>query len=644
MNSFAVLSLVVSHLLGTLPHALGAISSHVLTPIGGIISTLLDDVGNWIFDIWSKWIWPNNPDPKKGTGVQTALSNQIPDSLDLMLYQSVRPIGLFLATAAASVRIVKVLADQRAPSHHLIAETMFRFIVGVILIGLPSAPGDPLAYTLLHWAKDAAGTLGTAIAHEYLNAGQNQVNGVGGVGIFGIGMWWFLSLIGADLLAGPIGLLVAIPVIVLLVLALYLIILFIAAMILLSFSVASAPLCIAMGVYEFKNRFTEWWVEAFVGAIAIPVVLGAGVTLTVIFWLHTFHDGGVLNPLKGAFIGPIFLCGGLWMTGKAAHKLTWRHFQHGGAFGALQAGMVAAMAAPKLAAEARAAGMGMGFDMAKIPGIGRGIKALGDIGLAANSYSFGMLGYAGSELHNQKFGGGGVQPAAPPSGNPSQQNSPQQQQPQQPNSQQQQGQRGSQSNQQGTGGGGQGNGTPITNPSPANNLGSGGTGDPFDDPANDPNFQNAGPFGLLSPEHQEAARQGGGMGFFNSQVGDLMRRNPGMSLGQAMSIATMNLPPTSGSSGQGNAPAPFGAGGSGGSGWSPGSGGNAGGAGGWGTPNWGSPAVPNAPGPGPVNIPNNPFAAPVIPQPAPQPPPISNQPTIPLPVQPRRRPPQPFIP
>ena len=247
-------------------------------------------------------------------------------------YGATVPAGIALAGAAAAARLVRLLSDQRTAGAQVFIDVVVRLVVAVGLIGI----GLQIIAVCVNTSMAFAESLGM----EFLGAGGNATNLPSTI----IGI---VTNIAVTLMIskGLLLILAVIIVLVLLLMLLYLGILMLARFILVLFVVAMAPLCIAVAVWDHKNRFTEWWFEAFVGVMLIPVVIWGA--LGIMFGLSWVAGTSLAGPL----ILPIILIGGIWMTGKMVHRLTWRHFQHGGPIGALAAGMGAFWILPQFAAE-----------------------------------------------------------------------------------------------------------------------------------------------------------------------------------------------------------------------------------------------------------------------------------------------------
>lgn len=282
------------------------------------------------------------------SGTDAAANNPV-----FKIYNALAPIGLALAAVGLVTRLLKMLADQRTMGTQIVADLSIRALAAYLVIDGPGPNGVPFGAYAIGWFGTASTVVATAISGAIQGAvsgGTDFAKGSSTTLLLGAGK----TLIGG--LAGKIsGILLLLVVIPELLLLFYVIVLWLARYILLLFAAGTAPLCWAVAVFDTKNRFVEWWVDCFTGAITIPLVILPGVALV----LSLIGSGGIFtNPV----ISPVIAIGGLWMIGKSVHRLTWKHFSHGGPVGALTAGIGAAMFMPNLALDMQASAMAAGVN------------------------------------------------------------------------------------------------------------------------------------------------------------------------------------------------------------------------------------------------------------------------------------------
>ena len=81
-------------------------------------------------------------------------------------------------------------------------------------------------------------------------------------------------------LAGIGDFLVAIPILLVAFGFVYILALYLLRIIQLVFAVATAPLFVALAVYDHRSRFVQWWLDLFTSAMLLPVVLAVCGSLT----------------------------------------------------------------------------------------------------------------------------------------------------------------------------------------------------------------------------------------------------------------------------------------------------------------------------------------------------------------------------
>lgn len=277
-----------------------------------------------------------------------------PDSIDLSaswptLYDTFAVSGMVTAAFCCTVRLLRGLLDERVAGMHLVVDSVVRLTVASALLLAPR-PDHSLLLGFLRLATSASGSIAIAAGGATASAFTAHPDLAKAVG----------NIATTALLLGVVGnFLVIIPVLLAGVAFLYIISLYLVRVVQLLFVVATAPLFVALAVYDLRNRFFSWWVDLFTSAMVIPVVLAVFGAVTA--GLALFFLGGNANPVSGGgavegvtrtLLACLVVMGGVWMTGKAVHGLAWRSFSHGGVTGALTAISTTAMALPVLARDA----------------------------------------------------------------------------------------------------------------------------------------------------------------------------------------------------------------------------------------------------------------------------------------------------
>ena len=267
------------------------------------------------------------------------------------LYSAFSVSGVFIAMTCCVARVVRGVFDQRADAFHLVVDNVVRVLVATCLLIAPS-PGDSLLLNVMRLSTSASGRIATAAAGAVSSAFTANLDlgkVVGNIAAVGFG------------LAGIGDFLVAIPILLVAVAFVYLMALYLLRIIQLVFAVATAPLFVALAVYDHRNRFLQWWLDLFTSAMLLPIILSVCGSLTagIALFLLAGNQGGVTTAgAAEALIRTILACfavlGGVWMTGKAVHGLAWRGFSHGGITGAATALSTSIMALPNAAADVSA--------------------------------------------------------------------------------------------------------------------------------------------------------------------------------------------------------------------------------------------------------------------------------------------------
>lgn len=267
------------------------------------------------------------------------------------LYASLAVSGVVLAGLCCVMRVVRGVFDEGVAGVHVVVDNVVRLVVAVGMLIAPT-PDNSLLLNLLRLvaaasagiAQAAAGTIASAFT---TNLDLGKV--VGNIAATGFG------------LAGIGDFLVAIPILLVAGAFLYMLALYLIRIIQLVFAVATAPLFVAIAVYDHRNRFLQWWLDLAASAMLLPLVLAICGSLTAgiaLFFLGGNQDlvspGGGAEAVTRTLLACFAVLGGVWMSGKAAHGLAWRSFSHGGITGAMTAVSTAVMALPNAAGDVTA--------------------------------------------------------------------------------------------------------------------------------------------------------------------------------------------------------------------------------------------------------------------------------------------------
>ncbi|MDQ6856700.1 MAG: hypothetical protein M3Z57_06460 [Candidatus Dormibacteraeota bacterium] len=264
------------------------------------------------------------------------------------LYGAFSISGVFIAMTCCMVRLVRNLFDERVDGLHLVVDNVVRALLATGLLIAPT-PQDSLLLNVMRVSTGASGRIAEAVGGALAAAFGTKLdlgNAVGNIAAVGFGL-------------GGIGdFLVAIPILLVAVAFVYLLSLYLLRIVQLVFAVASAPLFVALAVYDHRNRFVQWWLDLFTSAMLLPVVLAFCGSLTAgiaVFFLGdnrgTMSAAGAAEALVRTLLASFGVLGGIWMTGKAVHGLAWRSFSHGGITGAATAVSTTVMALPNAAGD-----------------------------------------------------------------------------------------------------------------------------------------------------------------------------------------------------------------------------------------------------------------------------------------------------
>ncbi len=267
------------------------------------------------------------------------------------LYGAFSISGVFIAMTCCVVRVVRGVFDERADGLHVVVDNIVRAVVATGLLIAPT-PQDSLLLSAMKLSTNASGRIAEAVGGAVASAFATKVGlgkAVGNIAASGFG------------LAGVGDFLVAIPILLVAAAFVYLLSLYLLRIVQLVFAVASAPLFVALAVYDHRNRFVQWWLDLFTSAMLLPIILAFCGSLTAgiaMFFLGDSPGGmsaaGAAEALTRTLLACFGVLGGIWMTGKAVHGLAWRSFSHGGITGAATAVSTTVMALPNVAGDASA--------------------------------------------------------------------------------------------------------------------------------------------------------------------------------------------------------------------------------------------------------------------------------------------------
>lgn len=267
------------------------------------------------------------------------------------LYSAFAVSGVFIAMTGCVARVVRGVFDARADALHLVVDNIVRVLVATCLLIAPT-PADSLLLNVMRLCTSASGRIaeaaGGAVASAFAtNLDLGKV--VGNIAAVGFG------------LAGIGDFLVAIPIMLVAIGFVYVLALYLLRIVQLVFAVASAPLFVAVAVYDHRSRFVQWWLDLFTSAMLLPLILAVCGSLTAgiaLFFLGGnqggISAGGAAEAMVRAILACFAVLGGVWMTGKAVHGLAWRSFSHGGITGAATAVSTSVMALPRAAGDVSA--------------------------------------------------------------------------------------------------------------------------------------------------------------------------------------------------------------------------------------------------------------------------------------------------
>ncbi|HKR99380.1 MAG TPA: type IV secretion system protein, partial [Candidatus Dormibacteraeota bacterium] len=254
-----------------------------------------------------------------------------PSDIYQTVYQAMQAPALLIAAAAAGLRTLRLHLEPRQHALHTVLEVLPRLLICAAVIGIPGAT-PAIGYIAIAWVVNASVAVATGLFTTLLHTSLLQ-------GITS-GQDWFGQLVQTIGNGGRAFIVVLIGFIPLLIMFLYAAFLLVLRTIMIGFCVATAPLCLATAAFDTRNRVLQQWLDLLVGAAMTPVVMGAAIAIS-----FTLASSVVKALVVGPVLAVVLLLGGVWMSGKLVHQLTWRHFSHGGALAGFAAG-VSAMLTP----------------------------------------------------------------------------------------------------------------------------------------------------------------------------------------------------------------------------------------------------------------------------------------------------------
>lgn len=240
-------------------------------------------------------------------------------------------------------------------SASLFTDVLPRFLaLGFFLAPQPS-DGVPIAFGFLQWAVDMTGSLGGIFANAIFHAVNDSPgspksalsslgasasvastginNGCSGSGIDAAAMTLCNGLGGVitRLSTSGYGLIEILFIIAICAFLLYFFILLMFRTVALLFVMALAPLCIGLAAWEWKNKFTAAWVQIFVACLIQPIIMGIGISISVVLAASIMptttaavSPSGISNHFQ-TDLGVLSMGIGLWFTSKIVKQFTSHH-------------------------------------------------------------------------------------------------------------------------------------------------------------------------------------------------------------------------------------------------------------------------------------------------------------------------------
>jgi len=296
-------------------------ASRLIQSIGKIVSTFFQwiaDPGHMAHSIvgWVTWNtigW--NPDaptcysPTSGYGfARSVVAGDVQlgaSTLYQSAYSSLAMLGIVVVFAGSIGRLVRAGHDPQRAWGSVLLDCLFRMVLGL--------SGITLGFALLDWLLPLCTELGNAMFSTFASlAGQGvqHADPLGALLFPGLGHLGGLGLVA--LVLAPVILFQVVK------MMLHLVMRFLVV----SFGVATAPLIIALAVYDHRSRVVQWWLSMMLGAAVVPIVFSAMIGLTI--GLSLALAGGDQSLSSQAFAplaGIIVILGGVWLTNKALKSL-----------------------------------------------------------------------------------------------------------------------------------------------------------------------------------------------------------------------------------------------------------------------------------------------------------------------------------
>lgn len=266
------------------------------------------------------------------------------------LYDMMLPVGYLFAILAAVMRMFSIIGQRNATRANpfAILDVAWRLVfAGAFLY---------FGWNIIAALASLSETLAITIGHDFAqNAAQISPLGLGNM----IANLIIVNVVSEIVTGGAATLFLFLPALILIILMLYVLILVMTATVMILFTSVLAPIFIGLGVYGLNNRFTEWWISMFTGALLAPIIasVGLGITEKAIIVAGTT----TITPGWSTVLEIIFACGGIYITGRMINELLKGAFRHGSARQLLMsAGEMAVGASLAGVAMAGAAGAGAG--------------------------------------------------------------------------------------------------------------------------------------------------------------------------------------------------------------------------------------------------------------------------------------------
>ncbi len=328
-----VLPLILIHpILHGMTSFLGLPSFSDITSVVSSVIKFFKDPINSILTWISNWLSGELKSITK-TG-KTIFIGTVPVGAGTM-YDVLAPVGVVVAACAGGARMLRAMFDPRQDGMTMLVDVLVRFGMATAAI---TAGG--VLFQGMKFVIDGVAGVAPQLALDLAIGGAKGTPG----GIIGAIVNAATNALVAS--ADPFILFLGIPVAIACLIGLvYVIFLWIGRIVMMVFCFATAPVCVAIAVYDQKNKFVQWWLELFLGVTIMPVIIWGTLGLTVGFDVHAI--GSI--PFLGSLISAIMILGAFWFIGKMINKLVWSGYSHGSAMGAITAAAGAVMALPSAA-------------------------------------------------------------------------------------------------------------------------------------------------------------------------------------------------------------------------------------------------------------------------------------------------------